>query len=66
MTGVYEVWRKFWYQMTRADTHTVPEPSKSVAAYVAVCADMLKTPEKTFTKAKWNKTFNFFVGKIKS
>lgn len=51
VTGVYEVWRKFWYQMTRADTHTVPEPSKSVAAYVAVCADMLKTPEKTFTKA---------------
>lgn len=49
--GVFEVWRKFWYQVTRADTHAVPAPSKSVAAYAKVCADMLAADEVTFTKA---------------
>ncbi|MEP7282173.1 MAG: hypothetical protein ABI696_09355, partial [Rubrivivax sp.] len=49
--GKFEVWRKFWYQVTRAHTHVVPAPAKSVAAYEAVCADMLAADEVTFTKA---------------
>jgi len=49
--GKFEVWRKFWYQMTRATTHAVPAPAKSVTAYAAVCADMLAATEVTFTKA---------------
>ena len=47
----YEVWRKFWYQITRASTHAVPAPDKSIAAYKAVLADMLAADEVTFTKA---------------
>jgi hypothetical protein len=50
-TKAYEVWRKFWYQITRADTHVVPAPSKSITAYKTVHADMLATDEATFTKA---------------
>lgn len=49
--GSYEVWRKFWYQITRADTHAVPAPAMSIDAYKAVCADMLAATEATFTKA---------------
>ncbi|MCC6533905.1 MAG: hypothetical protein IT531_15250 [Burkholderiales bacterium] len=49
--GSYEVWRKFWYQITRATTHAVPAPSKSITAYNKVFADMLATDEVTFTKA---------------
>lgn len=50
-TGVYEVWRKFWYQVTRAQTHAVPAPSDSITAYETVCSDMIATNEATFTKA---------------
>jgi hypothetical protein len=49
--GNFEVWRKFWYQITRADTHVVPAPDKSQTAYKAVFADMLAADEATFTKA---------------
>ncbi len=50
--GSYEVWRRFWYQVTRASTHVVPAPAKSVAAYQALCADMIASAGKTFTKAE--------------
>jgi hypothetical protein len=50
-TAAYEVWRKFWYQTTRAQTHAVPAPAKSVTAYDKICAEMLKAEEVTFTKA---------------
>lgn len=49
--GTYEVWRKFWYQSTRATTHVIAAPAKSVAAYVGVHADMLAAEEATFTAA---------------
>src|SRR6266513_3228942 len=49
-TGLYEVWRKFWYQTTRAQTHAVPAAAKSVNAYEKVCAAMVKADEVTFTK----------------
>lgn len=49
--GKYEVWRKFWYQVTRTATHVVPAPTKSVSAYAKICADMLGSPEAKFTKA---------------
>lgn len=50
-TGIYEVWRKFWYQVTRAQTHVVPAPAKSVTAFDKLCAEMAATTEATFTKA---------------
>jgi hypothetical protein len=50
-TAAYEVWRKFWYQTTRATTHAVPAPAKSVTAYDKVCGEMLKAEEVTFAKA---------------
>jgi len=50
-TQSYEVWRKFWYQVTRAQTHAVPAPSKSITAYKTLHADMLAAAEVTFTKA---------------
>jgi hypothetical protein len=50
-TAAYEVWRKFWYQTTRATTHPVPAPAKSVTAYEKVCAEMVKADEVTFAKA---------------
>jgi hypothetical protein len=50
-TKSYEVWRKFWYQVTRAQTHAVPAPAKSIAAYQKLSGDMLKSDEVTYTKA---------------
>jgi hypothetical protein len=49
--GDYEVWRKFWYQVTRASTHAVPSPSNSITAYKTVLADMIASGEVTYTKA---------------
>ncbi|MDE2566191.1 MAG: hypothetical protein KGL50_10410 [Burkholderiales bacterium] len=49
--GTFEVWRRFWYQVTRANTHAVPAPDKSIAAYQALAAEMLAADEATFTKA---------------
>ncbi len=49
-TGTYEVWRKFWYQVTRASSHTVPAPEKSVAAYKKVYAEMLAAAEVEFAQ----------------
>jgi len=50
-TAAYEVWRKFWYQTTRAGTHAVPAPSTSVTAYEKVCAEMVRADEVTYAKA---------------
>lgn len=50
-TKSYEVWRKFWYQITRAETHVVPAPAKSVMVYKTVNADMIASDEVKFTKA---------------
>lgn len=44
------VWRKFWYQVTRAASHAVPKPDKSVTAYEKVFAEMLAAAETTFTE----------------
>lgn len=49
--GSYEVWRKFWYQVTRATAHAVPAPAKSVIAYKKIFAEMLAAAEATFTEA---------------
>ncbi len=49
-THEVNVWRKFWYQVTRAVSHAVPTPNKSVAAYEKVFAEMLAAAETTFTK----------------
>ena len=50
-TAPYEVWRKFWYQVSRAKDHAIAEPSFSIRAFRKVSADMLATPEVEFTKA---------------
>ncbi len=50
-TAPYEVWRKFWYQISRAKDHVIATPTASITAFNAVCADMLVTPEVEFTKA---------------
>jgi hypothetical protein len=49
--GSFEVWRKFWYQHTRAASHTVPAPAKSVAAYKAMAADLVAATEVTYEKS---------------
>ncbi|MDE2083065.1 MAG: hypothetical protein KGI90_17090 [Burkholderiales bacterium] len=49
--GKFEVWRRFWYQITRSDTHAVPAPAQSIAAYKALAADMRAADEVTFTQA---------------
>jgi hypothetical protein len=48
-TKSYEVWRKFWYQVTRAASHAVPAPANSIAAYDKVCAEMAASGEVTYT-----------------
>ena len=50
-TGTFEVWRRFWYQKTRATTHVVPEPDKSVTAYDKLNAEMVAGTEVTYAKA---------------
>jgi len=47
-TGAYQVWRKFWYQVTRASTHAVPAPAKSLSAYETALAQMIAADEVAF------------------
>jgi len=50
----YIVWRKFWYQTTRLSGASLPDPSKAVACYKEVCADMLggTQTDVTYTKTQ--------------
>ena len=49
--GAYQVWRKFWYQTTRAKAHVVPMPTLPIAAYAKILADMTAADEVTFDEA---------------
>jgi len=46
--GSYEVWRKFWYQVTRPTTIDAPNLDRAVAGWAKVKADMVKTDEVTY------------------
>ncbi|MFK7753052.1 MAG: hypothetical protein AB8B51_10940 [Sedimentitalea sp.] len=48
--GTYQVWRRFWYQMTQRKGGAAPAPTDSVKAYAKVCADMVKADAKEFEK----------------
>ena len=52
--GKYIVWRKFWYQTTRFTGAALPDPSKSIACYREVCADMVggTLTDVTYTKGQ--------------
>lgn len=50
-TDDVQVWRKFWYQMTRAHGFAVPLPATAVAAYDKVKAVMKHDQTREYTKA---------------
>ncbi len=49
-TENYQVWRRFWYQITHAEGHPVARPENSEAAYAEVFAEMVMSKTKEFTK----------------
>lgn len=49
-TKNYQVWKKFWYQMTYADSYLAKTPTKAASAYAQVYTDMVKTNTKKFKK----------------
>ncbi|MDH4276302.1 MAG: hypothetical protein OEW08_14815, partial [Gammaproteobacteria bacterium] len=48
--GPYAVWRKFWYQLTHATWKTISTPTKSIAAYKKLAAEMAAGDANTFGK----------------
>lgn len=46
----YEVWRKFWYQMTYANGFGAKQPTGAGEAYAEVFAEAAKSSEKQFEK----------------
>jgi hypothetical protein len=54
-TSRYEVWRRFWYQLTHEAKFNVPKPNSSVAAYKKVCAEMVEATTKKFKKEDLSK-----------
>jgi len=47
----YIVWRKFWYQLSRATGYAAPLPANAVAAYAKVKAEMVHAETRDFTRA---------------
>lgn len=47
----YQVWRKFWYQMTHAKGYAAVVPNGAHAAYKAVFADMILANTREYEKA---------------
>lgn len=49
--GPYEVWRKFWYQLTHAKNYAAKKPTSSQGNYKDVFADMIFSNKKEFDKS---------------
>jgi hypothetical protein len=48
--GSYEVWRRFWYQLTHESKFNAPKPKESVKVYEKVMAEMVLSETKKFDK----------------
>jgi hypothetical protein len=51
----YQVWRKFWYQLTHDANLAIADPALAKTAYKNVFAEMVAADEATFTKAQVKK-----------